>query len=189
MYDFFFGSGGAAWYTIPALVGTAFFLIRTLLMLMGAAVDLDLDSDGPDSGDAFQILSFQTLAAFAMGFGWGGLAAVRGFGWEGPAAIIIAIGCGAGMVWLLGILLKALADLQSSGNITLADTVGKEGEVYATIPGGGRGQVRLVVSQRLRIYNALAAQSADVPGEDLPTGTRVRVISANPDNTLTVVRA
>jgi membrane protein implicated in regulation of membrane protease activity len=188
MYDFFFSSA-AAWYTVPALVGTIFFAIRLKLMLLGLSAEIDIDPDvGPDSGEAFQILSIQTLAAFAMGFGWGGLGALRGFGWDGPVVAVVAVICGVGMVWLLAILLKAVADLQSSGNIGITQAVGKEGEVYATIQAGGRGQVRLVVTDRLRTYNAVAADGSPV-GEDLPTGTRVRVISANPDNTLTVVRA
>jgi hypothetical protein len=186
MYELFFGDS-AAWFAIPALAGTVFFFLRCVLMLTGAGVDFDADIG--ESGEAFQVLSIQTLAAFAMGFGWGGLGALRGFGWDEPAAIIVALVCGAGMVWLLGMLLKGMHDLQSSGNIALSDTVGIEGDVYATIPGGGRGQVRLVVNQSLRIYNAIAASEADNAGEALPTGTRIRVIAANADNTITVVRA
>jgi hypothetical protein len=186
MYEFFFESG-AAWYTVPALVGTIFFLIRLKLMLLGIAGDLDMDHDVHDSGDAFQILSIQSIAAFAMGFGWGGLGAMRGFAWEGPAVVITAVLIGAGMVWLLAILLKGVADLQSSGNIMLAQTVGKEGEVYTTIPAGGSGRIRLVIAERLRTYTAIAAPEGGA--EDIPTGARVRVISTNPDNTVTVVRA
>ena len=40
----------------------------------------DADAGFDDSGDAFQILSIQTMAAFMMGFGWGGLGAFRGSG-------------------------------------------------------------------------------------------------------------
>jgi hypothetical protein len=187
MYELFFGDN-AAWFAIPAFVGTIFFFIRCMLMLTGAAADIDADIG--ESGEAFQLLSLQTLAAFAMGFGWGGLGGLRGFGWDESASLVLALLFGAGMVWMLGLLLKGMNDLQSSGNIALTDTVGKEGDVYATIPGGGRGQIRLVVNQSLQTYNAMAAVGAgNEAGEDLPTGTRVRVIAANPDNTLTVVRA
>jgi hypothetical protein len=184
MYELFFYDN-AAWFAIPAFAGTIFFLVRCMLLFTGAAVDLDPDIS--DSGDAFQILSIQTLATFAMGFGWGGLGALRGFGWDESGALILGLVIGAGMVWLLGLLLKGVMDLQSSGNIALSDAVGLEGDVYATIPGGGRGQVKLVVRERLRTFNAMGAAEADAPG-DMPTGTRVRVIAANPDNTLTVVR-
>ena len=44
------------------------------------------------------------------------------------------------------------------------------------------GQVRVVVDERARIYNAVAA------GEELTTKTRVRVTAVNNDNTLTVTR-
>lgn len=187
MYNYFFESS-AVWYTVPALVGTIFFVIRLKLMMLGVAGDLDIDPDIGDSSDAFQILSIQSIASFAMGFGWGGLGALRGFGWEGPPVVIVAVACGVGMVWMLALLLKGVSDLQSNGNIDLSQTVGKEGEVYSLIPAGGRGQIQLVVSDRLRMYNAVAAANGDAGHDEIPSGSRVRVIATNPDNTVTVVR-
>ena len=87
MMTFFF-TGPAVWFGIPAVIGSALFLVRVVLMLVGGAgldLDFDTDHDGvvehADSSEAFKVLSIQTLAAFAMGFGWGGLAAYRGSGW------------------------------------------------------------------------------------------------------------
>lgn len=199
MYELLFG-GNAAWFSIPAIIGTVFFALRVVLMLVGGAADLDLDLDADvggagatlgetdvhwDSGHAFQVLSIQSLAAFVMGFGWGGLAALKGSGWEWPAVIVTSLVCGAGMVWLLGLLLKGIHDLQASGNVSIHAAVGHEGDVYCTIPGEGRGrgQVRMTIQNRQRIYNAVTL------GEDLPTSTRVRVTQVNEDNTLTVARA
>src|SRR4051794_36534401 len=97
MQELFFGDN-AAWYTVPALIGSVFFAFRIVMLLVGAGahdigIDLhgdvhadaggDLHADGShgDSSHAFQVLSLQSIAAFFMGFGWAGLAAYRN-GWH-----------------------------------------------------------------------------------------------------------
>ena len=195
MLDLFF-SDHAAWFAIPALIGTAFFALRLVLMTVGlhhGDVGIDVghgdvhsgDVHHGDSSDAFKILSIQSIAAFAMGFGWGGLGAFRGQDWTFGVSTIFGLGTGIGMWWLLALLLKALFDLQSSGNVTAEATIGAEGDVYVTVPehGNGRGQVRVTVADRQRIYNAISS------GEALPSQTRIRVINVNDDNTLTVTAA
>ena len=47
MQELFFGPV-AIWFTVPAIVGTVFFSLRTLAMLVGGAetgMDLDIDVD------------------------------------------------------------------------------------------------------------------------------------------------
>ena len=90
--DLFFGHG-AAWFSVPAFLGTFFFLLRLGLMFVGGDtdvdtdVDADIDIDGDfdasdsDSTSAFKVLSIQTIATFMMGFGWGGLGGFKGAGW------------------------------------------------------------------------------------------------------------
>lgn len=180
--------GQALWFTAPALLGTAVFGLRVVLMLIGgvgADADFDgdgFDLDGEDSSEAFSVLSVQGVAAFLGGFGWSGIGALLGMGWEVAPAIGVGAVGGVAMVWFLGLLLKAIHDLQSSGTMGPESAVGFTAEVYATIPesGSGTGQVRVVVRQRQRIYNAVTQ------GEALPTKTRVRVLGVNDDNTLMV---
>ena len=213
MYETMFGEH-AAWFTVPALIGTVFFVFRILMLMIGAGThDIGMNVHGgdfhvgggghfdaghdaaaggmpapqvdahSDSSHSFQVLSIQSVAAFMMGFGWAGLATYKGSDWHwGPVMVAGCLG-GVAMVWLLGLLLKGMADLQSSGNIPIDAAMGVEGDVYVTVPSRGAGQVRLTVRERQRIYNATTG------GEDLPTGTRVRVVNVNPDNTLTVARA
>jgi membrane protein implicated in regulation of membrane protease activity len=194
----------AAWFTVPAIIGTAFFTLRIVMLMLGAgAHDLGLDVHGDfHAGDAghgadiqgdahhadathgFNVLSTQSIAAMAMGFGWGGFAALRS-GWSWPGVIASGVVCAAVMVWVLAMLLRGMTELQTSGNIPIGAALGHEGDVYVKVPGGsvGRGQVKVTVSQHQRIYNAVTG------GEDLPSGTRVRVVKVNDDNTLTVARA
>jgi hypothetical protein len=189
----------AMWFSVPALVGTGVFLLRMLFMLLGGDHGADvgaadggvldatggLDSGGHDATGAFTVLSVQSLAAFAAGFGWAGVGALLGMGASVPAAAGVGVAGGLLMIWLLGLLLKGAHDLQSSGTLTLDAALGATGEVYASIPaaGTGRGQVRLVLRDRLRIFDAVATAEA------LPRSARIRVLAVNDDNTLTVTRA
>lgn len=185
MLDLFF-SGGAAWFTVPAAIGTSVFLLRLCLLFVGHHVgdvgDVHAGDVHGDPGDAFKVLSIQSIGAFIMGFGWAGLGALKGSGWPIPTALAVGAAGGTAMVWLLAMLLRAVNGLQTSGNIVPEDAVGLEGDVYVTVPpkSGGTGQVRLNVHERQRIMNAVSV------GDALPTNTRVRVVQVNDDRTITV---
>lgn len=199
----------APFFTIPAVAGSFFFILRLAMMLIGAAggedmggghdmgghdVGGDHDMGGGDHGDgthdhhesdsthAFRVLSIQTIAGFVMGFGWGGLGAYRGMGWDIEYSLLAAIGGGALIMWMLTTLFKSIRLLQASGNISIGDAVGCVGSVYVGVParGAGRGKVRLVVGNRARIYNAVSNS------EELPRNMRVKVVLVNRDNTVTV---
>lgn len=186
-------SGNLLFFSVPAVAGTVFFVIRLVMMFAGLGVDGDVDIDvdhgGLDAGadphhstEIFKILSIQSIAAFLMGFGWGGLGGLKGAGWEFGTSLGAALLGGIIMVWLLTWLLKLVHDLQTSGTVSIQSAIGAEGDVYVTVPqrGNGMGQVRVIVSDRQRIYNAVSE------ADPLPTNTRVRVTRVNEDNTLTV---
>lgn len=194
--DFLFGHG-AAWFGIPAVVGTFFFLLRLALMLAGGDsdvdadvdidvdVDIDADVDGHDAIDSagdFEVLSFQTIATFLMGFGWSGLGGFRGAGWSAGFSVLFGVAAGSGMVWLLAKLLKLVYGFQSSGTVSIRDSLGQEGQVYLQIPGQreGRGQVRIVIGDRQRYFNAVTDDAG------IATKSRIRVTAVNDDNTITV---
>ena len=201
MLDLFF-SNNAGWFTLPAFVGTFFFVLRLILMTTGAVGDVDADVDAggdfdagggdfdgdggdggdhADSGDAFKLLSIQAIAAFLMGFGWAGLGAYKGSDWPWHISLLCAAIGGVGMVWLLTLLLKFIYSLQASGNINIQDAMDAEGTVYVKVPSDGkRGQVRLVIDGRQRIFNAVSEEDV------IETKRRVRVVRVNRDNTLTV---
>jgi hypothetical protein len=194
----------AIWFGVPALVGTAFFTLRLIATLVGGAdgdagIDMDVDvdvadadavgesgGDADDSSEAFKVLSVQTIATFLMGFGWGGLGAFRGGGWPLPISFAFALACGVGMVWLLGKLLRFVYGLQSSGTVPLYQALESEGTVYTLIPAAnaGAGQVRVVIGDRERYYNAVT------DGRALERDTRIRVVEINDDdNRVKVVEA
>lgn len=187
-------TGQTIFFSVPALIGTIFFTLRLALIFIGIGDghgDMDVAShadasgvgaDSHHSSELFKILSIQSIAAFLMGFGWGGLGGLRGAGWEFGTAILSGVAGGVAMVWLLTWLLKLVHDLQSSGTVSIQDAAHAQGDVYVTVPqrGAGSGQVRVVIDERQRIYNAVSESEA------LPTSTRIRVKCINSDNTLTV---
>lgn len=190
-----------ALFMYPAVVGTVFFLFRIVLMMMGGfgdadvdAPDIDLDvdvdvGDGDaghlDSTDAFEVLSIQGIAAFLMGFGWGGLVGLKTLQLELGYSMLVGAGFGVALMYLLAWMMSMIYSLQSSGNVNIRDAVGKTGDVYATVPprGEGRGQVRIVINGQQRIFNAITE------GEAIPSKSRITITKANDDNTLTVCRA
>ncbi len=197
-------SSNALLFTVPALIGTLVFVLKLGLMLIGGDggdgdvdIDVDVDADldiGADasealeSGDstaAFTYISIQGVAALIMGFGWGGLIGMFTLEWSVLPSVAAGLGFGFFLMWLLSMLFRAIFSLQGSGNIHIRDTLGCEGSVYVNVPGAGQGmgRVRLIISERARIYRA------STEGETLPTNTRVKVAKANRDNTVTVVRA
>jgi hypothetical protein len=185
LLDLFFG-GGAWWFSVPALVGTAGYLVRLILSSLGGD-HLDAGHagdvvDGMHHDGGATVLSVQTLLTFAMGFGWGGLGAYRGAGWSPSIAVAVGIGSGVALVIILLLLLNATRRLQSTGNLAIDGFVGLEGEAYTDIPGpgGGRGQVRAVLGERERFLNAVAV------ADEIPARARVTIVRANADNTVTV---
>ncbi len=205
MYDLFFGQYTAL-FSIPAIVGTVFFLLRMGMLLLGGDDALD-GGDAGDMGDmgdldvdvspeaeplddggtdhAFKIISIQSIGAFLMGAGWAGLGAYRGSGMSLEASLAIAVLGGVVMIWLFLWLMKGVYDLQSSGNVSIRQTIGLEAEVYVRVPGqrAGSGRVRVVMDDRMRMYTAVT------DGDTLERGTKIRINTLNADNTVTVARA
>lgn len=190
MLELFF-KDNAIWFGIPALLGTGLFAIKLVLLMLGAdhggetvgevGDAASADAHG-DSAGAFKIFSIQGVIAFAMGFGWAGLAALHFTDWHLTGVMLTAIGGGLLSAWILLTAMRAMFELQSSGNITIDSCVGLQGTVYVGIAGesSGKGQVQLVVDGKQRIFDAVTT------GPELASGTRVRVTGANSDNTITV---
>lgn len=182
-------SGYALWFTIPALIATGAFVIKLTLLLSGAdhgGIDLHADGDVPGHDtSAFKLLSVQAMTGFLMGFGWGGFAALQGSRFGLLPSIGIGVGCGLGMMWLLAVVLRGMHEMESSGNINVEDVVGREAVVEATVPAarGGSGRVKVVIDERQRSYAAVTE------GAELGRATRVRILAAEGDNTLSVAAA
>ncbi len=188
MMDTFLG-GWAAWFTVPALLGTAFLIIQMIAGEIGGDLDadIDLDVDGHSVGAEIGAISMQSLSAFAMGGGWVGLTAYRALDWSLGLSIIAALVAGFATGWAIVMLMRQMMKLQESGNISIREAIGEQGTTTVMIPpsGEGSGRVRVSVRNRGREFNAIHR------GEDVITSnTSVRVIDVNESaNALVVERA
>ena len=181
-------------YLTCGLLGASFFVLRTILMLVGAdssdmdfdAADVadmdvdvgDLDAD-VDSGDidldadldgGLKVLTIQGLTAFVMMFGLTGYALARSSVITAP--FILAGSCAMGVftMWLVAKMFSLMHRLESSGTTSLDSAIGEEGTVYLTIRSGDTGKVQISVAGTLRVLNA---RSHD--GKAIATGQRVVV--------------
>lgn len=196
-------------FTAPALAGTAIYALRGLFMALGsgehgsdgAGGHSGLDADhgvgtaghGPvDQGHSdhslkkllgsFRVVTMQNAAALLMGFGWGGYALVSG----GAGPLIGVAGgtmLGVAAAGLQTALFRGMSSLSGGGDSGIEKALGREAEVYLTVPakGEGRGQVRVVIGGAQRIVTAVSSAGA------LARGARVIVIGTNPDNSVTVI--
>lgn len=171
MIDILFGGPGP-WFTAPALLGTGFLLLQLVMGEIGGDLDADIDDPGSDA----RWLSLQTVAAFFVGFGWMGLAALRVFDLSfGPAALIGGA-AGVGVAWMMVRVTGMLLGLQSDANVRLDQSVGLEGTVTVMVPpaGGGSGRITLVINQAQHEFPAVQHGH-----EPIGSHTPVRVTQAD----------
>ena len=181
-----------------AICGAVFFIIRFVMMLMGAgtegadAIDggMDMDMDGGDVGDIdvddashsdtlFGILSINTVTAFVMMFGWAGLTCYKQFSLGAAASIIVAFLVGVLCMLITAYLFKLSGKLVSKGGTFNINTaVGKKASVYQQIPADGKGRINLnIPGSNTRELNAVSADHKDI--ESFKTVKIVKVIDNN----------
>ncbi len=170
-----------------ALPSTTIFIIQLIMTLVGGdADDFDADGDADFDGvdDGMHIFSVKSIMSFLMFYGWTGLAAIErgGMAWWGVSGISLLVG--AIMMFFTAWLLFMLLKLQESGTMKMSNAIGKQAEVYLTIPSKkqGEGKVQLIIQGG---YKTLDAITEDI--EDIKTGTFVEVVEVQND-TLVVKR-
>lgn len=172
-------------FVSATVLGGALFCLRIVLGLFTGADDFADGDDIPSGGDAglasFRILSLQGISAFAVMFGLVGLALSRQEGASGTLAVLGGFAAGLLTVWVIGRIFLGMNRLESDGTIRLSRAVGVVGSVDLTIPPNGTGKARIIVQQRLRVYDAVS--KVDVP---LRTGDRIRVVDVMEGNILVV---
>lgn len=195
------------WDTITALekvlyiiasTSTLILIIQTILAIFGIGddsfdagldgFDLDVDAGGFDFDSDFldmsgiQILTIRGVMSFFAIGGWSAIVCLNN-GLRTSLSLLIGLVAGLITMFVLAKLMQLAMRLQSSGNINIDNTVGKQGVVYLVIPpkGSGQGKVTVVVQERLREFQAIT--EAD---EGIPTGAKIEVKGVLPPNILVV---
>jgi len=171
-------------FWICASVGTLFFLLRTIMMLVSGDGDVDVDGDGDvdidqdASGDAFQLISVNSITAFIMMFGWSGLTAYAQFDLGSSQSLVIAFIVGVICMLITAYLFQLAKNLVSRGNqFNINKTVGLNGAVQQTIPNKGVGRVTVTVNGMAREMNAVSENNKEIPS--FTQVTIVRVVNSN----------
>lgn len=167
-----------------AIVATFVLFLQLLLAVFGFDLDADVDFDagveGHDGGTG--ILSVRSVTAFMVGFGWGGVIAIRQ-GLSVLSATAVALAAGGALMAAVVVLMRAVYGLRYSGSVDYKNAIGVVGNVYVPIPGAmaGPGQVEVLVQGRLAVVQAFTRAP-----EKLPNHTRVRVVDTLDQQTLIV---
>ena len=191
-------------FTYFAIPATLILIIQIILFIIGLSdgdgdTDVshsDIDSDGLEADDEpggditessdmaeVRLLTFRSIVAFFAVGGWTGVV-LGGLDLPLPAVVMISLLAGWAALYFVSWSIRMALRLQHSGNIQIANAIGKVGEVYITIPAAnkGYGKVNVIVQERFCEFEA--ATSAD---RDLKTGESVFVTGITEDNVLTVI--
>lgn len=166
-----------------ALAGTTVLVIQIIMLIIGFTAgslgdvdgfdgDVDADGDGiADGGEGVGMFTLKGIVAFFSIGGWVGLAMDMA---DVHPAITVLVALVAGALALIGVgfLYKGLYKLQSNGNVTMDNAIGKTAEVYLTIPANGENTGKVSVTVQERFIEA----EARTMGDSIPTGTLVKVV-------------
>ena len=174
------------------LTATLIFIIHTVMTFLGADADstdfdMDVDTslDGSDLSNidsGANLYTFRNFVNFFLGFGWTAIILQPSVK-STAVLVIIAVLVGIALVALVMYMFKWLYSMQQSGNINVfKSAVGCQGKCYLRIPGerGGEGKVQITIQGAVREYNAVT------DGDEIKTGTSVKVLEAIDGNTLLV---
>jgi len=174
------------------LTATLIFIIQTVMTFLGADadstdfdMDVDTSMDGSDLSNidsGANLYTFRNFVNFFLGFGWTAIILQPSVK-STALLVIIAVLVGIALVALVMYMFKWLYSMQQSGNINVyKSAVGCQGKCYLRIPAerGGEGKVQITIQGAVREYNAVT------DGDEIKTGTSVKVLEAIDGNTLLV---
>ena len=174
------------------LTATLIFVIQTVMTFLGADadstdfdMDVDTSMDGSDLSNidsGANLYTFRNFVNFFLGFGWTAIILQPSVK-STAVLVIISVLVGIALVALVMYMFKWLYSMQQSGNINVYKAaVGCQGKCYLRIPGerAGEGKVQITIQGAVREYNAVT------DGDEIKTGTSVKVVEAVDGNTLLV---
>ena len=180
-------------YLVCAAVGGTLLVCQFLLGLLGLGhhdIDHDHDVGGHDHGADHDhhgswyagVLTLRTVAAALTFFGLAGLTVTEVNG-DPIFVFIISTLAGAGALFGVAWIMKALHRLKADGTLRIERAVGRTGTVYLSVPGNsaGAGKVTVKVQNRTVEYRAISRQ------EPLATGAPVQVVAVVGPDTVEVV--
>jgi membrane protein implicated in regulation of membrane protease activity len=175
----------AFWYI--ALPASFIFLVQTVMTFMGAdesdGVDAYFDSDLSGTDAPFQLFSLRNMINFLLGFGWAGVSFYMTI--SNPAhLILVAVLIGAAFVYFFFLIIKQVQKLAEDNTFKITQTVQKTGTVYLRIPAQKTGSGIVQVS----VNGAVHELKAVTDGDEIPSGTMIRVVEILDDHLVLVTK-
>lgn len=179
-----------------AIFASIVFIIQTTMSFIGmgdvdgAGADADMDFDGTpdtdslDDAGTMHLLSIRNIFYFLLGFGWAGVSLWRTIP-NHVVLAIVAILVGCLFVAIFMVLFRQMMKLQHNGAFDINDAVGKVCDVYLRIPAEGKGLGKVQIS----FNGSIQELDARTEGEQLPSGSKVRVLRVIDKKVLEVERA
>ena len=173
-----------------AVPATVLMIVLIVSMLIGIgdddidAGDTDIDSDGDVVDAGLSFFTLRGIVSMLCIMGWSGYVFLDAdLGLPMPLGVVISVGLGFVTLVLVAFAMRGIARLQSSGNLDIRNAIGKVGQVYLTIPAGGKsaGKVNLTIQEQFKEFSAMT-----VSDEPIKTGEYVRVVSVSDTGVLMV---
>lgn len=179
-------------FALIAIPSTLILVLQTILQLIGVGDDSpeDVDGDGvpddiPDdvsADDGLSVFSVRGILSMLCITGWLGVGLLET---ALPDWVAVAIAVAAGIATLIGMafLMRGVYMLQSSGNVDIANAIGKVAQIYIPIPanGSGSGKVTITIQEKFCEYPAITTVD-----DTLKTGAYVRVVAVSESGVLVV---
>ena len=144
--------------------------------------DVPVEAINPADAGAMHLFTFQGIITFLCVFSWVSIL-MYGIFPNIPVAVIVGFVCGAAAMFGVAKIIQAASKLTQNGNIVPKNFLGETGTVYFTIPADAKGQGKINVSlgERYAEFNAITEE-----GEDIPSGSGVRIVDIRAENVLVV---
>jgi hypothetical protein len=172
-------------YWAMAVPFSIFFILQMILSIFAGGdhpdnvVDVDVESD---HGISFQFLTVKNMVGFFTIFSWTGIACTSA-GWGTGLTLLIATLAGLAMMAMMAGIFYLMSKMNISGTMKISEAVGKNVEVYLTIPAkrSSTGKVQLILGGLLSTLDAVTDDE-----ESISTGRQAKV-SAILDNNILLV--
>ena len=148
-------------YLIIAIVSTTLYILKIILTIIGAEHHSDFHTEHPSDCSNnhnlsdFQLVSFNSILSFFVGFSWIGLFLERISKINLILLIIISILAGFIVMISTALIFSQMKKLEHVTVYDINKCVGLVGKAYTSFQPKQKGQVQLEVFGKLCIYNAI----------------------------------
>ena len=152
-----------------AIISTLCFIIKAILYIMAGA-DIEISSDFTSITEHdihFAYFSLETIFSFFMGFGWGGLVAIKQFSFSVIMIFIIACAIGFIFFFVSVFVMKFIRNFEHIVKTDIKESVGQTAKAYTNLNPKCKGQIQLTLNSKFCIKQAFNNTQEQIKAFDL----------------------